>query len=362
MISRGTGNNAAKKKKNCAMAGLNTPFLSIITPTFNSEKVICDCIEAVASQDYPKEKYELIIIDAGSKDKTLEIVNSYKDRLNISVHDNPLKTGEAGKSVGIDKAKGGILAFIDSDNIMPDRDFISKMLEPFEKDSGIIGTEPLYFTFREKDTPLTKYFAMSGMNDPLCLYIGNYDRYSYITGKWTGFKLDFKEDEKAITIKLDEKKIPTIGANGTFLRRDMLVKTKYSPYMFDIDIVYELVKLGFDRFVKVKIGIVHIYSRDMKSFIKKQQRRILDFLYFNKSRERTYPWSKFPLSGIIIFSICCVTILPLLFQAAAGFVRKRHIAWVYHPVVCIATLFIYGISFIKAKLFRNTGIKSRDNW
>ncbi len=338
------------------------PYISIITPTYNSENVIGECIDAIISQDYPEEKLELIIVDAGSKDKTLEIVNSYKDKISISIHANPLKTGEAGKSVGIDKAKGDILAFIDSDNIMPGPDYIQKMAEPFELMPEIIGTEPLYFVYREKDTPLTKYFAMSGANDPLCLFIGNYDKYSYITGKWTGFKLDCKEDENKIVINLDKKNIPTIGANGTFLRKGMLLKTKYAPYMFDIDIVYELVKQGFNRFVKVKTGIVHIYSRNLKSFIKKQQRRILDFLYFNKSSERTYPWSKFPLTGILLFSVCCVTIIPLLIQMIAGFIRKRQTAWLYHPVVCFITLFIYGASFIKAKLVKNLGIKDRENW
>jgi GT2 family glycosyltransferase len=289
-------------------------------------------------------------------------VNSYRDRLDIKIVPNPLKTGEAGKTVGVDSAKGGIVALIDSDNIMQDRSYISKMMKPFADSPDIMGTEPLYFGYRKQDKPLTRYFALSGINDPLCLFVGNYDKYSYITGKWTGMKLAAKEDKDAITITLDEKNIPTIGANGTFLRTDLVKKTHYSPYMFDIDVVYEIIKTGTDKFVKVKTDIVHIYSPDFKSFIKKQSRRISDFMFFDREKQRTYPWAGFPVSGVVLFTLYCVTVIPLFWQAIKGFIRKPEWVWIFHPLVCWVTLFIYGITFIKAKVTGKRAMKDRGKW
>jgi len=341
---------------------MELPFISIITPVYNSEKVIDLCLSAIANQDYPKEKIEIIIPDAGSKDRTLEIIESYKKDLNITVCSNFLQTGEAGKSVGIEKAKGEIIALIDSDNIMPDKSYISNMVEPFLFESDIIGTEPLFFFFRDIDKPLTKYFAMSGVNDPLCLFIGNYDKYSYITGKWTGFDLKIFDKEKYFIVELDEKKIPTIGANGTFLRKEYLLKTNYKPYMFDIDVVYEILKMGKNKFVKVKTGIIHIYSPDIKSFIKKQSRRIYDFLFFSKEKKRTYPWSKFPVKGIFLFVIYCITVIPLLFQMIKGFIRKKRWEWIFHPLVCWITFFIYGVVFLKSLITGRAKIKDRSRW
>jgi glycosyltransferase involved in cell wall biosynthesis len=337
-------------------------FLSIITPTYNSEKVIGSCLDSVCAQDYPKDLFEVIIADAGSKDRTIDIVNSYKDRLDIKIFPNALKTGEAGKTVGIDNAKGDIVGLIDSDNVMRDREYIKKMMKPFDTMPDIMGTEPLYFEYRKEDKPLTRYFAMSGVNDPLCLFIGNYDKYSYITGKWTGMKLKTQEDQDAVTIYLDEKAIPTIGANGTFLKKELIKKTHYSPYMFDIDVVYEIIKTGVNKFVKVKTGIVHIYSPDISSFIKKQSRRVNDFLFFADEKKRTYPWSSFPAGGVILFTLYCAVILPLLWQALKGFVRKPDWAWIFHPLVCWITLFIYGTTFIKAKITGKSAIKDREKW
>lgn len=339
-----------------------TKFLSIVTPVYNSEKVIGLCLEAVCAQDYPKDLFEVIITDAGSKDRTLEIVNSFKGRLDIKVFQNPLKTGEAGKTVGVDNSKGDIVGLIDSDNIMQDRSYISKMMKPFEEIQDLMGTEPLFFGYRKEDKPLTRYFALSGINDPLCLFVGNYDKYSYITGKWTGMKLNTKEDRDNIIIMLDEKTIPTIGANGTFLRKDLVKKTHYSPYMFDIDVVYEIIKTGVNKFVKVKTDIVHIYSPDFSSFIKKQSRRITDFLFFDKEKQRTYPWSGFPVNGIIMFTLYCVTILPLFWQSIKGFIRKPDWVWIFHPFVCWVTLFIYGFTFIQIKVTGKSAIKDRGKW
>jgi glycosyltransferase involved in cell wall biosynthesis len=340
---------------------MKRPFISIITPVYNSESVIGECLEAIAYQDYPKDKIEIIMPDGGSKDGTLKVIETFKGRLNITVCDNPLKTGEAGKAVGIDRAKGEIIALIDSDNIMP-ANYIADMVRPFELEPGIMGTEPLHFWFREKDAPLTRYFAMSGVNDPLCIFIGNYDKYSYLTGKWTGFKLNTVQKDGYFVIDLDEKKIPTIGANGTFLKKEFLVRANYKPYMFDIDVVYEILKSGVTKFVKVNTGIIHIYSPTFASFIKKQSRRINDFMFFADDKKRTYPWSKMPVGGIVVFTLCCVTVLPLLFQAAAGFIRKPRWEWLFHPLVCWATLAIYGFTFIRARLTGKTAMKDRQNW
>jgi hypothetical protein len=69
---------------------------------------------------------------------------------------NPLRTGEAGKAVGVDAAKNEIILLQDSDNILNDREWLRKMVKPFE-DLGIVGAEPFYYTHREKDSLITRY-------------------------------------------------------------------------------------------------------------------------------------------------------------------------------------------------------------
>ena len=155
------------------------PSISIIIPTYNSAKTLSLCLKSITVQEYEGET-EIIIADGGSTDSTLEIAEKYTNK----IFPNPLKTGEAGKAVGVKHAKGKILALIDSDNILPEKYWLQKMIEP-SKDSDIAGTEPLYYTHRKEDGYITRYCAMLGMNDPLCLFLGNYDRMRLITNKWT---------------------------------------------------------------------------------------------------------------------------------------------------------------------------------
>ena len=157
------------------------PSISIVIPTLNSESVLDKCLKSISSQKYPKSKIEIIITDGGSSDKTISISRKYKARIVT----NKLKTGESGKACGVKVATGDLIALIDSDNILPNKHWLSDMVEPFT-DKEIILSEPIRYTYRKSDPALTRYFALLGMNDPLCLFIGNYDRYSYTICAYSG--------------------------------------------------------------------------------------------------------------------------------------------------------------------------------
>ena len=61
--------------------------ISIITPTFNSSKTISRTIDSIVKQNYSDLEY--IICDGGSTDNTKEIINSYKDKLNLTLISEP---------------------------------------------------------------------------------------------------------------------------------------------------------------------------------------------------------------------------------------------------------------------------------
>ncbi|MFY7812011.1 MAG: glycosyltransferase family 2 protein, partial [Flavobacterium sp.] len=85
------------------------PLVSIIMPTYNTEKYIRYSIESVISQTYLN--WELIIIDDGSTDNTVIIVNEFikKDSRIRYIYQNNAKQARA-RNNGIENAKGTILA------------------------------------------------------------------------------------------------------------------------------------------------------------------------------------------------------------------------------------------------------------
>lgn len=332
--------------------------VSIVIPTLNSARTLPECLDAILAQDYPREETEIIVADAGSSDATREIA----ERKGVTaVVANPLKTGEAGKTAGIKAATGEFIALIDSDNILPDSGWLTRMMAPFAE-PDIFASEPIDYSCRTSDPALTRYFAHLGMNDPICLFTGNYDRTCAVTGRWTDLPVPTQDKGGYLKLALSETALPTIGANGFIFRKDILDGLIWFPYFFDIDIVHQAVHAGRTGVAKVKTGIIHLYCARLSDFRSKQKRRIRDFLYFAQDKQRTYPWDKQKKTGILLFALATVTVVPLLLQALRGYRRRPDSAWLYHVPVCWVTLFTYGTAvFCKLLGFKQTAL-NRSTW
>jgi len=322
----------------------NLLSVSVCIATLNAERVLDECLRHLFDQDYPKEKIELIVGDGGSTDRTGEIVGKFGGKV---VH-NPLKTGESGKAVAVKQAKNDLVLILDSDNYLPDPDWLKKMVEPFE-DGEIKLSEPIRYTWRKEGGYVERYCALIGMNDPVCLFLGNYDRWNYLTRKWTEVR-HFAEDKGGyLKIKLTKEGIPTVGANGTIFRRKFLQNDKFADYLFDIDVVAkEIADVGQIKIAKVKVGIIHTFCEsDAIKFVRKQQRRIKDYTFHKKNKSRSFDWDKFEFGGksslgLIKFIVYTVLVFPILTQSLIGYSRKKDWAWFFHVPACFVTLFVYG--------------------
>jgi glycosyltransferase involved in cell wall biosynthesis len=319
----------------------STLSISVIIPTLNAQSTLEGCLLSLEKQRY-SGAVQVIIADGGSTDSTLEIAS----RHGCVVVDNPGRTGEAGKAAGLKAASGDVVALVDSDNILPDEHWLQSMVQPFT-DPLISGTEPIRFTYRRTDPALTRYCAMMGMNDPLCYFLKNYDRINALSETWTGLNVETTGRDGYLEVHLEPGLIPTIGANGFLVRKTLLDELEIGDYLFDIDVVHQLVERGHNRFAKVDAGIIHLYGRGLSAFARKQLRRVRDFRYYGSLGIRRYPWSRQKRTGLVKFVIYCLLVFPLIAQAARGYARKPDVAWALHAPACIITLFVYGWGFIE---------------
>jgi len=319
------------------------PKISIITPTLNSSRTIKYYFDSINKQLYEGE-IEIIVVDGGSNDDTL---NQAKTN-NAKIYSNKLVTAESGKSLGIKKATGDIVLFIDSDNVLPEKLWLKKMIFPLLKDETILASEPIRFSYRKNDHWLTRYFALLGMGDPLNLFIGNYDRYSYVTNRWTNIRLTSKKFNGYIKTKL-EYEIPTIGANGFVIRKKVFDQYQVDDYLFDIDLLKKITKEHPIFVAKVNVGIIHLFSGDIKTFVRKQSRRIRDYLYYKKDGKREDSFNnKYLYWGIFKFIISCFLVIPLILQTIRGYMRKKDAAWLFHPFSCYITLIVYVYESVRS--------------
>ena len=108
----------------------NFSFISVIVPVYNAERTIGVCIESLLRQDYPKDKYEIIVVDNGSKDGTRGIVEMFK----VQYFCEPARGSYAARNAGIKQAKGDILAFTDADCVA-DKDWLKEGAAAFADES-----------------------------------------------------------------------------------------------------------------------------------------------------------------------------------------------------------------------------------
>lgn len=106
--------------------------ISVITITYNSQFTVEDTIKSVLSQDYPEVEY--IIVDGLSKDKTMEVVNRYRDKIAKIVSEKDKGLYDA-LNKGISMATGDIVGMLHSDDIYADEHVLSKIANEFKKHS-----------------------------------------------------------------------------------------------------------------------------------------------------------------------------------------------------------------------------------
>lgn len=323
------------------------PSVAFVIPTLNSRRYLERCLESVRRQNYPQEAIEILIVDGGSTDETRSIAESF----GAKILENPGRTGEAGKAVGARAAAAELLAFIDSDNELVGSDWLDRMTAPLA-DPAVCASESLYWDVSAEGLSyVDRYCALSGVNDPLCLFLGNYGRYSHLTGRWTDLHVRSapKNGYEEVTLVPNEP-IPTMGANGFLIRRELVLATLRGDLLFDIDLVYDLAQLGSARIARVPTAITHYFASGIRDFIRKTRRRTHDFFYYRDAGARTYPWEHFGVFGVAKFSIYSLLVVPLVLQALRGFRRRPDPAWLFHVPACLITFWIYSVEAVRARL------------
>lgn len=120
----------------------NKTCVSIVLPVFNGEKLIGACLESIANLNYPKSNFELIVVDNGSTDRTVEIIKNFQtnNSLETKLYFQKIKGSYAARNVGVRSAIGDIIVFTDADCIV-DKDWLINIVQYFSDDTmgGVAG-------------------------------------------------------------------------------------------------------------------------------------------------------------------------------------------------------------------------------
>jgi len=113
------------------------PFVSVLVATYNEEKVIAKRIENLFTLDYPKNKYEVLVVDSGSTDRTTNIVEKFirqsiQSQPDLKLIKENTRRGKASAiNLGKEQAKGAIVLIADANSIF-DENVLREMMPHFK--------------------------------------------------------------------------------------------------------------------------------------------------------------------------------------------------------------------------------------
>lgn len=229
--------------------------LSIIIPAYNVEKYIVECLESLKESLNDNYSHEIIIVNDGSTDNTLEIINSFKlenKELNLIIM-NQLNQGQSvARNNGISLAKGKYISFVDADDKV-NKDIYSKSLVLMDENDLDILNFQFYndfnnpkenFTYKIKSEALKVYKGSDYLkyNPSLSpcdkIYTTNFlreNKFNFAVGRYA-------EDALAISLIM-YKATRIMYLNETFYiyRRDSIGSTRNSMSLT------HAIKLGKDK-------------------------------------------------------------------------------------------------------------------
>lgn len=249
---------------------MENPSVSIVIPVFNEETYLGDCLESILALDYPEDRLEVILVDNGSTDRSMEIAANYGFKL-LEMPD--VKVG-AVRNFGALKASGDYIAFIDADCVV-DSGWLKRCLETTQKGYNAVGG---LYLLREQPSWIERYWILQSSVD------------SVYQDSFVGGCIFLEAAAFADVDGFDE----AMSAGE------------------DTDLTNRLIKRGYKTLIEPAISNIHLgYPRTISSFVKRQVWHSEDYLQNlpGTLKDKTFILTllySFGLVGLVVsaFSAC----------------------------------------------------------
>lgn len=336
------------------------PKISIIIATFNSSRNLSSVLESIKKQTFPKKEVEILIIDGGSIDKTLDVAKEYR----CKIFHNPKIEPVSAKLLGYKKAKGDYLIYLDADEVIENVNSLYLKYTVFQKNKEVKGVIGSGYKNPPNASFLTSYINEFG--DPFSFFIYRLSKNSsrYYDELKKRFPI-LKENSSSVIFDFSYKGqnlLQELGAMNSMI--DLKYFKKEFP-VFTTEIFAHMFQLLISRSKAIGMTkndpIIHHATSDLRGYINKISWRIKNNIYhlsnigisgfigreqFHSSTMRIKKYFFIPYAFSLIF--------PLSDAIWLSFSRKNILYILYLPLVILSASMI-----IWYYLLRLVGIKMK---
>lgn len=243
------------------------PFVSVLVPAHNEGKVIEKTAKSLLAFDYPKDKYEIMIINDNSSDNSAEILsdisNEFKDR-NFIVINTDKTNGGKGKSnalnIGFERSKGEIIAVYDADNT-PEKNALKYLVSTLVKDNSL-GAVIGKFRCRNKEVNLlTKFINIETLTFQWMAQAGRWKLFNLCTIPGTNFVI-----RRSILEEINgwDTKAITEDTELSFRIYRMGYKIKFMPLAVTWEQEPQTLKVWFKQRSRWAKGNIYVVLKNFK--------------------------------------------------------------------------------------------------
>lgn len=151
---------------------MDLPYVSVVIPTFNRGPILRNTLLSLSLQNYPKSRYEIVLVDDGSTDNTNDLLKMITLD-NLKVFSKQINQGAGpARNFGIQQSEGELIIFCDSDFVVPST-YLANHVEAHNKDSNLavsgMGHWHYIFSYDYKDEwfPFQEFYFSEVYNKPI---------------------------------------------------------------------------------------------------------------------------------------------------------------------------------------------------
>ncbi len=239
---------------------MNNKKVSVVIPVLNEKNYISGCLDSLLNQDYPKSDLEIILVDGGSTDGTIDIINSYTQKYNfIKLFFNSKKTVQYAMNIGIENAVGEYIVRMDA-HAWYSQDYISECIEYSEVThaQNVGGTTVVKGKSKVQRVIAAAYgspFALGGSSH----YDKNYEGYTD-TVAWGTFKKEYIVKLGMYDERLPRSEDDDLNFRITESGGKIFVTPKIKSIYYPKDSFKKLFKQYFD-YGKWKVAVIKKHKK-----------------------------------------------------------------------------------------------------
>ena len=324
--------------------------ISVIICTHNAEFYLPNLISSINSQTL--QEYEIIFMDAFSKDKTVQLINSYKkNNPRISIYTNKKKLPEGsgfGKSQAFEKASGEVIGFIDQDNVLQSNEIFQTAYNILSSDSKALGVlAGLKHDFSDKK--VIRYVSLVGTDSFFAYRSIDFLRNIY------KFKSQKNNSHKIELLQLSADNMPITGGNCFFYSSKYL--KKIGGYTQDVLVIKRLIEYSHNKLYIIKNATKHYAESSLLNLIKKkffwakkfQKQKKENFNYLPKTKLERHFFLRNIFFNILVF--------PNFYYSLRLFSSSKDLISFLFPILAFLNTIAYLSNFIFYFSLKNESLK-----